>query len=243
METKIKRCVVYVRKSVEEGLEMEYNSLDAQVDACKAYIHSQQLNGWRFTGKIYSDGGFSGGTMERPALKELLDDLKAGCFDIVAVYKLDRLSRSLCDFTNMSHLFESHGVSFVSVTQNIDTSNAMGKMMLNVLMSFAQFEREVTSERIRDKILATRKKGMWCGGCIPYGYRVESKRLVVNESEARSIREVFRLYLGGLSTNAIADEMTRLGHPGVRGGEWTVHKVVQVLDSRYYIGLFPVKGE
>lgn len=208
-EIKEKRCVIYVRKSVEEGLEMEYNSLDAQTDACKAYIQSQQFNGWRFTGKVYSDGGFSGGNMDRPALKEMMRDMRSGEFDIVTVYKIDRLSRSLCDFTNMSKIFEDCNASFVSVTQNIDTSNAMGKMILNVLMSFAQFEREVTSERIRDKNIATRMKGLWCGGRIPYGYRLKDKKLVVKPAEADAIREAFRMYDHGLSANVIVSELTK----------------------------------
>ena len=238
-----RRCVIYVRKSVEEGLEQEYNSLDAQEDACRAYIQSQQFNGWRFTGRVYSDGGFSGGTMDRPALKELLADLAAGAFDIVAVYKIDRLSRSLCDFTNMSRTFEAHGASFVSVTQNIDTSNAMGKMILNVLMSFAQFEREVTAERVRDKSIATRMKGMWNGGPAPYGYEARDKRLVPKEPEAGAVREAFRLYDGGSTVNAIAEELTRRGLPGGRNGEWTVQKVANILDSRYYVGEFPCRDQ
>lgn len=153
----LKRCAVYTRKSTEEGLELEFNSLDAQFEACSAYIKSQVSNGWRLIDKRYDDGGYSGGNTNRPGLKDLQHDIEAGKIDIVVVYKIDRLSRSLCDFTDLSKLFEQHDVSFVSVTQQIDTSNAAGRMMLNILMSFAQFEREMTADRIRDKIFATRK--------------------------------------------------------------------------------------
>ena len=163
------KCAIYTRKSCEDGLELEYNSLDAQYDAAAAYIRSQAANGWVLMPKHYDDGGFSGGNVNRPALKELLTDIEAGQVDVVVVYKIDRLSRSLCDFADLSRTFERHGVSFVSVTQQIDTSNPAGRMLLNILMTFAQFEREMTSDRIHDKVLATRKKGVWSGGTVPYG--------------------------------------------------------------------------
>ena len=170
-----KRCAIYTRKSCEDGLELEYNSLDAQYDSAEAYIRSQASNGWRVIPKRYDDGGFSGGNVNRPALKALMRDIENGEVDVVVVYKIDRLSRSLGDFTDLSKIFERHNVSFVSVTQQIDTSNAAGRMMPNILMSFAQFEREMTSDRIRDKIYATRKKGLWSGGMIPFGYRTVDK--------------------------------------------------------------------
>ncbi len=170
--TETKWCAVYTRKSTDEGLDSAFNSLDAQYDACSAYVKSQVGMGWRLVEKKYDDGGYSGGTMNRPALTELLKDIEAGQINVVVVYKIDRLSRSLCDFTDLSKLFERHGVSFVSVTQQIDTSNAAGRMMLNILMSFAQFEREMTADRIRDKIYASRKRGMWTGGPTPYGYKL-----------------------------------------------------------------------
>ena len=190
-----KRCAVYTRKSTDERLDAEFNSLDAQYDACSAYIKSQVGMGWRLMDKKYDDGGYSGGTMNRPALTELIEDIKAGKIDVVVVYKIDRLSRSLCDFTDLSKLFEQHDVSFVSVTQQIDTSNAAGRMMLNILMSFAQFEREMTADRIRDKIYASKKRGMWTGGPTPYGYVLEDKQLKVDAKAAEVVRWIFRRYV------------------------------------------------
>ena len=165
----IKRCAIYCRKSHEDGLDQEFNSLDAQREAAQAYILTQRFNGWRAIDKRYEDGGFSGANTDRPALQELLKDIEAGEVDIVLVYKIDRLSRSLLDFTSLFSKFEKHQVSFVSVTQQIDTSNPAGRMMLNILMTFAQYEREVIAERIRDKFSASRRKGMWMGGCLPVG--------------------------------------------------------------------------
>ena len=207
VESNIKRCVVYTRKSTEEGLDLEFNSLDAQYEACAAYIKSQSSNGWRLVGRRYDDGGYSGGNVNRPALRELQKDITDGLVDIVVVYKIDRLSRSLCDFTDLSKLFEEHGVSFVSVTQQIDTSNAAGRMMLNILMSFAQFEREMTADRIRDKIYATRKKGMWTGGVTPFGYKVVDKRLEVDPDAAETVRMMFRRYAATASTRQVAREL------------------------------------
>ena len=187
-----KRCAVYTRKSTDEGLDSAFNSLDAQYDACSAYVKSQVGMGWRLVEKKYDDGGYSGGTMNRPALTELLKDIEAGQINVVVVYKIDRLSRSLCDFTDLSKLFERHGVSFVSVTQQIDTSNAAGRMMLNILMSFAQFEREMTADRIRDKIYASRKRGMWTGGPTPYGYKLVDKRGVIGPQVGAQPREILK---------------------------------------------------
>ena len=174
------RCAVYTRKSSEEGLEQEYNSIDAQRDAGHAYIASQRAEGWIPVSDDYDDGGFSGGSMDRPALKRLMQDIEGGLIDIVVVYKIDRLTRSLADFSKMVEVFERRGVSFVSVTQQFNTTTSMGRLMLNVLLSFAQFEREVTGERIRDKIAASKRKGMWMGGMPPLGYDVENRRLVPN---------------------------------------------------------------
>src|SRR5215510_11541917 len=179
-----KRCAIYTRKSSEEGLEQEFNSLAAQREACEAYIRSQQHEGWALARTHYDDGGFSGGNIERPALQQLLAEIRAGRVDIVIVYKVDRLTRSLADFARLVEIFDKEGVSFVSVTQQFNTTSSMGRLTLNVLLSFAQFEREVTGERIRDKIAASKRKGMWMGGLAPLGYDVKDRALVVNESEA-----------------------------------------------------------
>lgn len=189
------RCAIYTRKSSEEGLDQSFNSLDAQREACEAYIVSQRGEGWTELRNRYDDGGWSGGTMERPGLKLLLDDIAAGKIDIVVVYKVDRLTRSLADFTKMVELFDRHGVSFVSVTQAFNTTSSMGRLTLNVLLSFAQFEREVTGERIRDKIAASKARGMWMGGYPPLGYDPDGRTLLVNEPEAESVRYMFARYL------------------------------------------------
>ncbi|WP_207761179.1 recombinase family protein [Minwuia thermotolerans] len=190
------RCAIYTRKSTEEGLDQAFNSLDAQREACAAYIRSQQHEGWMELPTHYDDGGFSGGSMDRPALAALLDDIRAGRIDTVVVYKVDRLTRSLADFARIVELFEGQGVSFVSVTQQFNTTTSMGRLTLNVLLSFAQFEREVTAERIRDKIAASKKKGMWMGGAVPIGYRVEDRKLVIDAEAAATVRRIFELYLG-----------------------------------------------
>ncbi len=195
VSSKHRQCAIYTRKSSEEGLEQAFNSLDAQREACEAYIKSQQHEGWKAIPKQYDDGGFSGGNTERPGLTQLLDDLKAGDVDVIVVYKVDRLSRSLADFVRLIELFDAHSVSFVSVTQQFNTSSSMGRLTLNVLLSFAQFEREVTGERIRDKITASRRKGMWMGGVVPLGYDVIDKMLVVNETEAKTVRHIYTRYL------------------------------------------------
>ena len=182
-----KRCAIYTRKSSEEGLEQEFNSLHAQRDAAEAYIHSQKHEGWVLVPDDYDDGGFSGGNVERPALQRLLRDVQAGLVDIVVVYKVDRLSRSLADFARLVDLFDKHSVSFVSVTQQFNTTSSMGRLTLNILLSFSQFEREVTSERIRDKFLLSKKKGMWMGGNPPLGYDVNERKLIVNRTKQRSL--------------------------------------------------------
>src|SRR5271169_4959186 len=191
---KARRCAVYTRKSSEEGLEQNFNSLHAQREACEAFIKSQVGEGWRLLKTAYDDGGLSGGTMERPALQRLLADINQGLVDVVVVYKVDRLTRSLADFAKMVEVFDARGVSFVAVTQQFNTTTSMGRLTLNVLLSFAQFEREVTGERIRDKIAASKRKGMWMGGVPPLGYDVRDGRLVVNEREAETVRLIFRRY-------------------------------------------------
>src|ERR1700755_747313 len=190
-----RRCAIYTRKSSEEGLGQEFNSLAAQREACEAYIRSQQHEGWASAINRYDDSGFSGGNMERPAVQRLLADIRAGRVDIVVVYKVDRLTRSLADFARLGEIFDAHGVSFVSVTQQFNTTSSMGRLTFNVLLSFAQFEREVTGERIRDKIAASKQKGMWMGGGVPLGYDLSDHRLVVNTAEAETVRLIFQLYL------------------------------------------------
>src|SRR6201993_3298495 len=194
-DTGRKRCAIYTRKSSEEGLEQEFNSLAAQREACEAYIRSQQHEGWVLARPRYDDGGFSGGNLERPALQRLLADIRTGRIDIVVVYKVDRLTRSLADFARLVELFDGQGVSFVSVTQQFNTTSSMGRLTLNVLLSFAQFEREVTGEPIRDKIAASKRKGIWMGGVVPLGYRVENRALHVVEEHAVFVRDLYWRYL------------------------------------------------
>jgi DNA invertase Pin-like site-specific DNA recombinase len=195
MKPPVKYCAIYTRKSTEEGLEQEFNTLDAQREACQAYIISQKAEGWSAVKTHYDDGGFSGGNMERPALKKLMDDIQAGKVHIVVVYKIDRLTRSLMDFAKLVEVFDRHGVTFVSITQSFNTTTSMGRLTLNVLLSFAQFEREVTGERIRDKISASKKKGMWMGGMIPFGYDCLEKKLLINQDDSKVVRLIFEKYL------------------------------------------------
>lgn len=206
------RCAIYTRKSSEEGLEQEFNSLDAQREACEAYILSQRHEGWRVLPDRYDDGGFSGGTMERPGLVRLLAEIEAGRIDTVVVYKVDRLTRSLADFAKIVERFDGTGISFVSVTQQFNTTSSMGRLTLNVLLSFAQFEREVTGERIRDKIAASKRKGLWMGGNVPFGYRNEGRSLVIVEEEATIIRHLFQLYLQLGTVNEVRHAARRLGY-------------------------------
>src|SRR5205814_224361 len=188
------RCAIYTRKSSEEGLELAFNSLDAQREACEAYVVSQRAEGWMLVPDRYDDGGVSGATLERPALKRLLTDLEAKKVDVVVVYKIDRLSRALMDFAKLVETFDRNEVTFVSVTQAFSTTTSMGRLTLNVLLSFAQFEREIIGERIRDKFAASRKKGMWMGGNVPLGYEVKERKLIVNEGEAATVRMIFERF-------------------------------------------------
>ncbi|GAC1405596.1 MAG: recombinase family protein [Burkholderiaceae bacterium] len=240
------RCAVYTRKSSEEGLDQEYNSIDAQRDAGHAYIANQRAEGWIAVADDYDDPAFSGGNMERPGLKRLMADIEAGKVDIVVVYKIDRLTRSLADFSKMIEVFDRQGVSFVSVTQQFNTTTSMGRLMLNVLLSFAQFEREVTGERIRDKIAASKRKGMWMGGVPPLGYDVENRRLVANEREAKIIRHIFMRFVELGSSTSLVREL-RLD--GVMSKAWVTQDgkvrdgkpidkslIYKLLGNRTYLG-------
>src|SRR5437764_11064667 len=205
------RCAIYTRKSTEHGLEQEFNSLDAQRDACEAYIKSQGSQGWRALPQHYDDPAYSGGNLQRPALKRLLADIEAGRIDVVVVYKIDRLSRSLMDFSRLIEVFDRHNVTFVSVTQSFNTTTSMGRLTLNVLLSFAQFEREVIGERIRDKFAASRRKGMWMGGWAPLGYEVRDRKLVVNEGDAKLVRSIFQRFLKTGSATILARQLIQEG--------------------------------
>jgi DNA invertase Pin-like site-specific DNA recombinase len=239
-------CVIYTRKSHEEGLEQEFNSLDAQRESGEAYIKSQAHENWKLLPKYYDDGGYSGGTLERPALNELLDDIKQNKIDIIVVYKVDRLSRSLGDFAKLMDLFDKHKVSFVSVTQQFNTTSSMGRLTLNVLLSFAQFEREVTGERIRDKIALSKQKGKWMGGVPPLGYRVVEHKLKIIEDEAKTVKLIFELYTGGKTNLQTSQHLNHQGtttkswvsKTGIKhnGTTWSPKQIYRVLANPLYIG-------
>jgi site-specific DNA recombinase len=247
------RCAIYTRKSSEEGLDQDFNSLEAQREACEAYVRSQAHEGWKLLADHFDDGGFSGGNMDRPGLTRLMEKVRKGEIDIIVIYKIDRLTRSLMDFAKLAEAFDKHEVSFVSVTQQFNTTTSMGRLMLNVLLSFAQFERELTGERIRDKFAASKRRGMWMGGPIPLGYDVQNRGLVVNESEAETVRTIFRLYLeagnvrllqqaaegAGFSTKSYAARSGRImgGQPFSRG------HLYKILSNPLYIGEVSHKGE
>ncbi len=233
-----RRCAVYTRKSTDEGLDQEYNSLEAQRDSALAFVASQRHEGWIAADDGYDDGGFSGGNMNRPALKRLLEDIEAGHVDVVVVYKIDRLSRSLGDFARIVDLFDAHGVTFVSVTQQFNTTTSMGRLTLNILLSFAQFEREVTGERIRDKLAASKAKGMWMGGMPPLGYDVIERKLVINESEAALVRDIFARYAEHGSAAQLVRELQIEGHTTkswvTQGGR---HRAGRVIDQQYIFSM------
>jgi site-specific DNA recombinase len=241
-----KRCAIYTRKSSEEGLEQDFNSLHAQREACEAYVASQRHEGWSLVPTHYDDGGYSGGSMDRPGLGKLMADVDAGRIDIVVVYKVDRLTRSLADFAKIVERFDAKGISFVSVTQAFNTTSSMGRLTLNVLLSFAQFEREVTAERIRDKIAASKRKGLWMGGNLPFGYRVESRKLVIDEAEAEQVRTIFDLYLKFGSLGALKKELDHLGMRTrvrsltsgamVGGIPFGIGPLQAILRNRVYVG-------
>ena len=230
------RCAIYTRKSSEEGLEQEFNSLHAQREACEAYIASQKSEGWALVRDQYDDGGISGGTLERPGLKQLLADIEDGLVDVVVVYKIDRLSRSLMDFSKLVDVFDRNGVTFVSVTQSFNTTTSMGRLTLNILLSFAQFEREVTAERIRDKVKASRMKGMWMGGYVPLGYDVVDRKLVVNAEEAAKVRMVFERFVEVGSTSVLARELRHDGFHSKQGTLIDKGYLYRLLNNRVYRG-------
>jgi len=207
----VQRCAIYSRKSSEEGLEQSFNSLQAQREACEAFIRSQTGEGWRLLETPYDDGGISGATMERPALQRLLSDIDQGLIDVVVVYKIDRLTRSLTDFSKIIEIFDAHHVSFISTTQQFNTTSSMGRLTLNILLSFAQYERELTGERIRDKISASKKKGLWLGGYCPLGYDVRDRQLVINPKEAKLVRHIYKLYLELNSVRLLKQDLDRRG--------------------------------
>jgi DNA invertase Pin-like site-specific DNA recombinase len=237
-----RRCAVYTRKSSEEGLDMEFNSLDAQREACENYIASQRAEGWLLVPDHYDDGGISGGTLERPALKRLLADIEAGRVDVVVVYKIDRLSRSLMDFAKLVDVFDRNEVTFVSITQSFNTTTSMGRLTLNILLSFAQFEREVIGERIRDKFAASRKKGMWMGGWAPLGYRVENRKLVIDEVEAEKVRWIFTRYAQTGSVTTVVKELTAEGFVNRYGQSLDKGRLYKLLNNRVYFGEAVHKG-
>ena len=253
MAEKTLRCAVYTRKSTEDGLEQEFNSLDAQYEACTAYAISQRHEGWVVVQDRYDDGGFSGGNIQRPGMQRLMADIAAGTVDIILVYKIDRLTRSLADFAKIVEVLDKAGASFVSITQSFNTTTSMGRLTLNMLLSFAQFEREVTGERIRDKIAASKRKGMWMGGPVPLGYDVEARKLVVNEAEADLVRQIYHRYLELGSVVELAEELNAQGHrtkiqvraSGPHRGGCTFQRgtLYHLLSNRIYLGQTVHKGE
>jgi site-specific DNA recombinase len=253
MKMKAVRCAIYTRVSTEQGLEQDFNSLDAQHDASQAYIRGQAHAGWTLLRAKYDDGGFSGGNTDRPALQRLLQDVRAGKIDVIVVYKVDRLTRSLADFAKLVELFDQHNVSFVSVTQQFNTTTSMGRLTLNVLLSFAQFERELTSERIRDKISASKRKGLWVGGMAPLGYDTGGRKITVNEAEAERVRSIFRGYLKFGSLNRLMVELRKQGivtkvrtlrtGETVGGIPFTRGSLAHLLRNRFYIGEVSFRGE
>lgn len=239
------RCAIYTRKSTEHGLKLEFNSLHAQREACEAYIKSQTHEGWKAISKHYDDPAYSGGNLDRPALQKLLEDIDAGQVDVVVVYKIDRLTRSLSDFARLVELFDRKAISFVAVTQQFNTTTSMGRLTLNVLLSFAQFERELSSERVRDKVAASRKKGKWTGGSVPLGYDAKDKKLVVNQAEANTVRMIFARYLALKSFQTLIDELKNKGivtkiraiTGKIAGGiPFTYGPLAYLLKSRTYLG-------
>lgn len=242
MNKKQIRCAIYTRKSTEEGLEQDFNSLDAQREACEAYIKSQMHEGWVLVEKQYNDGGFSGGTMERPAFKELLKDIENDEVDIVVVYKVDRLTRSLMDFSKIIDVLDKHETSFVSITQQFNTTTSMGRLTLNILLSFAQFEREVTGERIRDKFAASKKKGMWMGGRVPIGYIRENKKLFIDKSAAHKVQHIFEKYLEFKSVPKLKEYLKNNQIFTNSGKDFGKGQIYHILSNQIYIGKITHKG-
>ena len=238
-----RRCAIYTRKSTEEGLDREFNTLDAQRDSCEAYVTSQRAEGWILVGDHYDDGGFTGGNLERPALRRLLADIEAGQVDVIVVYKIDRLSRSLMDFAKLVDVMDAHGVTFVSVTQSFNTTTSMGRLTLNILLSFAQFEREVIGERIRDKFAASRARGMWMGGKVPLGYDVQNRKLVVNKVEAAVVRRVFEGFVSLESATALARVLQGEGVRSKTGRLLDKGDIYKLVNNRTYVGEAAHKGQ
>ncbi len=238
-----RRCAVYTRKSTEEGLDREFNSLDAQRDACMAYVASQRAEGWTLVPDHYDDGGFSGANLERPALRRLLADIERDRVDVVVVYKIDRLSRALMDFSKLVEVFDAHGVTFVSVTQSFNTTTSMGRLTLNILLSFAQFEREVIGERIRDKFAASRARGMWMGGKVPLGYDVQDRKLVANEAEAAVVRRVFEGFAEIGSGTTLTRVLRAEGVTTKQGRAINKGDIYKLLNNRTYVGEAAHKGQ
>ncbi|MGC1362918.1 MAG: recombinase family protein, partial [Silvibacterium sp.] len=237
------RCAIYTRKSSEEGLEQSFNSLHAQREACEAFIKSQQHEGWQMIATHYDDGGYSGGNMERPALKRLMADIHDAKISAVVVYKVDRLTRSLADFAKIIEQFDKHGASFVSVTQQFNTTSSMGRLTLNVLLSFAQFEREVTGERIRDKITASKKKGMWMGGTVPLGYAACDHKLVLNEAEASTVRTIFSEFIRVGSVQRLQEWLRSHDIRSRNGNHFFRGPIYTILRNSHYIGRIKHKKE
>ncbi|MCX7384752.1 MAG: recombinase family protein, partial [Alphaproteobacteria bacterium] len=237
------RCAIYTRKSTDEGLDKEFNTLHAQRDACSSYIASQRHEGWIEVPDYYDDGGYSGGNLDRPALRRLLADIAAGRIDVVVTYKLDRLSRSLTDFVRQMEVMEAHNTTFVSITQSFNTTTSMGRLTLNILLSFAQYEREIIGERIRDKFAASRARGMWMGGKVPLGYRVEARKLVVVEEEAKQVRSIFERFLVLRSATKLAHELRGKGIRSKTGATINKGYLYRVLANRTYLGEATHKGK
>ena len=236
------RCAVYTRKSSEEGLEQEFNSLDAQREACEAYVASQRAEGWALVPDRYDDGGISGATLERPAIRRLLSDIEAGRVDVVVVYKIDRLSRALMDFARLVEVFDRNNVTFVSITQSFNTTTSMGRLTLNILLSFAQFEREVIGERIRDKVAASRRKGIWMGGWAPLGYDVKDRKLVINEPEAKLIRSIFTRFAKGTPPVQLIEALASEGALNKQGKPIDKGYLYRIINNHVYIGEAMHKG-
>ena len=230
------RCAIYTRKSIEKGLDMEFNTLDAQREACENYIKSQVAKGWVCLPEHYDDGGFSGGNINRPALQKLRADIEMGKVDVVVVYKIDRLSRSLLDFADLQTFFQKHNISFCSVTQEINTSTSAGRMMLNILMSFSQHEREIIAERIKDKVVASKRRGMWLGGYVPYGYYAENKKLYPHSRDSQVVKRIFQRFVETQSPKLIAMELNQDGIRPRTGNPWNPAYISRIIANRIYIG-------